>query len=126
LPGPVQVDHRAGPDAGIAGIGDENAIRGQGARHLGAEPLDRNRRRVLFAERYHAGAPIADDPRRLIGETAIADRGTTISADDLDEPSNACFRVADNAGRIRIAAPDFQGIGLDLHDRRLIGWDGPV
>src|SRR4029453_11338239 len=39
LPSAIQLDHRTGPDAGIAGIGHEDPIRGQGAGHLGADAL---------------------------------------------------------------------------------------
>ena len=51
LPGAVEVDHRAGPDPGIAGIGDQHAVARQGPRDLGAQPFDRDRRRVLLGQR---------------------------------------------------------------------------
>ena len=57
-------------------------------------------------------APIGDDPRRLLGKTAVALR----PADDLVEPGERRLRVADDARRIRVAAADLQRIGIDLHD----------
>src|SRR5258706_1873556 len=87
LPGAVELDHRAGPDAGIAGVRDQNAVRRQGARDLGAKPLDADWRGVLLGERRHAFAPIRDDPCRLVGKTRISGW----ASDDLDETGEGCF-----------------------------------
>ena len=118
----VQLNHRAGPDAGIAGIDHENAIRRQRARHLGAQPLDRNRCGVLLDQGRHAVAPIRDNASRFVGEATVSCR----PADHLDQTREGRFRVADDAVRVRIAAPDFERIGFDLHDRRVVSRDGPV
>ena len=61
-------------DAGIAGIGHEDSIHGYGVGHLGAEPLDGDRRRILLDERRHAGAPIDDDPCGVLGEVVVTSR----------------------------------------------------
>ena len=112
LPGAVEVDHRAGPDPGIAGIGDQHAVARQGPRDLGAQPFDGDRRRVLFDQRRHAGAPVGDDPRGFLGVGTVADR----TSDDLVEPGQRRLRVADDAGRVRIGAADLERVGLDLDD----------
>ena len=45
---------------------------------------------------------------------------------DLVQPSQGRLRVADEPCRVRVAAPDLQRIGVDLHDLRVERRHGPV
>ena len=57
LAGVLQLDHRSGPDAAIAGIGHQHAVRRQCSADLVAEPLDPDRRAARVAQRVHRAVP---------------------------------------------------------------------
>ena len=122
LPDAVQLDHRAGPDPGISGIRNQDCIGGQCPGDFRAQPLDPDRRGVVVTERRHRGAPVGDDARGLLGETGIARR----FPDHFVQTGQGCLRVANDTRRVRVAAPNFQGIGIDLHDLCVAGRHRPV
>ena len=116
LPRAVQFDQRRGPDAGIAGVGDQDAVLGQRAGDLGAEPVGQDRRGVAGQQRRARLAPGGDDAGGAIGERGIAgglaDRRVAASpASPSDRPSGracsgSCGRVP--ADRCRSAPPGYR------------------
>ena len=61
LPGVVEVDVSASPDAGVAGVGDEHCVVGEMVGEFLAEPLRANGLGVGAEVRFGFGAPFPDD-----------------------------------------------------------------
>ena len=64
----VQLDQRRGPDAGIAGVGDQDAVLRQRAGDLGAQPVGQDRRSIAGEPRCARLAPGGDDAGGTIGK----------------------------------------------------------